>query len=109
VPAEEPIVAASAAAREAAVGRPSASATAAAAWSFRRNVVWPLGVVVVRLLGVVFFPALEFLRARDALVVRVEPAGDGGELCQDAIQLHRIGLRIVARAGHGWRCLGGGL
>jgi hypothetical protein len=114
VPAEEPVVAASAATREAAARRPAArwfaaSVTAVAAWSFGWNVVWPLGVVVVRLLAVVFFTALKFLRARDVLVVRVEPAGDGGELGQDAIQLHQIGLKNVARAGHGWRCLGDGL
>jgi hypothetical protein len=77
----------------------SASAIASAARLLGWVVFWFLGVDVI--------PALEFLCARDAPVMRVQVVV-GGELGQDVIQFHRISLRIVAKAGHGWRCLDGG-
>lgn len=48
-----------------------------------------------------FITGLKFLRARDALVMRVQAVVHGCELRADAVQLHRIRLRIARDAGHG--------
>ena len=49
-----------------------------------------------------FLLFLEFLQARNALVMRIQPLVNGGELRKDIVKLGIDGRRIDDEAGHGW-------